>query len=738
MKKFILFSFFLFNSILLSAQTLGGYTISDYLINAINTENCGIEYVTGPPDDSTWVDVMSSQMSGTFGQTRMDGLGNDLLLETAFNPANYTVRLKFQNNSFSEAHTVNVIDWTQIEDIEWNYISDCVEGAQTAARYILPLDFNVHFGLGASDVVTGIEISYLSTIGLPDLAGVYIIDDGPCDPVFLGNDTTLCEGSSLLLNAGSSGATYLWQDNSGNSTFNVTEAGTYSVEVSNNCGIETDSIEVEFESLPVINLGDTIDLCESDTLILNAGNPGADYLWQDNSVNPTFTLSGPGIYWVTVSNGCGSNSDTVTINNSPLPLVDLAAGEDGYSCNLSYSLSGSLPNGCTAIWYGSPAVSFSDTQSPNATVNADSAGIYTLIWTVENENNCKASDQIEISLSDLAVNIDVTPVSCEGNCDGQAIAFLSGNIPGSVIEYNWSNGSSAEGTLTNLCPDSLFLKISDDNGCEAFAPFIVNEPASFQIEDIRTALETCPGYCDGKIEIICADAIQFSFNGGESYSSSATSSFNCEGFYEIAAKNADGCIAYSTAILVAPEAPEAAFTVKEQTTSIYSPEFEFTNQSENYNASLWEFAYADEIFFSEDTNLTYTIPERDPRAGNYTVKLIVFDEAGCTDATSMVVSLFEELNSFIPNSFTPDGDGLNDVFKPVMNNADPESYELIIFDRYGHVVFQTTDMDEGWNGQSTIENAYYAATGFYSYTLTAKALDTPEVKKWRGHIQIIR
>lgn len=131
--------------------------------------------------------------------------------------------------------------------------------------------------------------------------------------VNLGEDTILCLGDSLILNATTSKSTYLWQDSSTNPTFTVTQSGTYWVQVSiNNCKT-IDTINVSNDSYPTIDLGIDTMLCQGDTLKLNASTPNAIYKWQDNSMLPTFYVTSQGTYWVEVKNNCGITSDTINI-----------------------------------------------------------------------------------------------------------------------------------------------------------------------------------------------------------------------------------------------------------------------------------------------------------------------------------------------------------------------------------------------------------------------------------------
>jgi hypothetical protein len=193
MKKNIIFFYFTLNALVATSQTLGGYTINDFLISAIHPYGCSSNYVLGLPDDSTWVNFYGGEvMTGEFGASWANAIGDELLLETSYHPDNYDVRLLLATGSFSSSHAVQEADWVQISDTTWIHLfAECYDGTYSVERYILPLDFESDFGLNASDVVVGIEITFLETPGFPDLAGVYIVQEPPCNINF-GSDATLC------------------------------------------------------------------------------------------------------------------------------------------------------------------------------------------------------------------------------------------------------------------------------------------------------------------------------------------------------------------------------------------------------------------------------------------------------------------------------------------------------------------------------------------------------------------
>ena len=185
---------------------------------------------------------------------------------------------------------------------------------------------------GASFDVTSPGTFYVEvTVGNCKGSDTLLVQYDPPVLVTLGNDTTLCPGATLLLDATTAGATYRWQDLSTNSTFMVTASGSYYVDVLiGNCS-GSDTVQIQYDSQIQVSLGNDTTLCEGDTLILDATTAGASYLWQDASTNALFPVSAAGTYYAEVSIGNCSGADTILVSYFPEILVDL--GNDTTLCD---------------------------------------------------------------------------------------------------------------------------------------------------------------------------------------------------------------------------------------------------------------------------------------------------------------------------------------------------------------------------------------------------------------------
>jgi gliding motility-associated-like protein len=148
------------------------------------------------------------------------------------------------------------------------------------------------------------------------------------DPqVNLGQDNYVCEGDSLILDAGAGFETYLWQDNSTNQTMIVMDSGIYDVTVIDQYGCQgSDEIEISLFPYPIANLGDDKELCAGDTVVLTAPDGDFDYYWNGQPGDQNYEVYSSGNYSLSVVNLCDSVSDEIYVNVVPVPHVYL--GED--------------------------------------------------------------------------------------------------------------------------------------------------------------------------------------------------------------------------------------------------------------------------------------------------------------------------------------------------------------------------------------------------------------------------
>lgn len=246
----------------------------------------------------------------------------------------------------------------------------------------------------------------------------------PYPVVYLGEDTTLCNGDSLWLTSTTNGAQYKWDDNSSDSVRKVASPGQYWLEVDYEGCVERDTIQVYFKPNPYVNLGNDTVICDGDSILLDATGPkGTTYLWSDLSQKNTLTVYTSDTYWVEVElNGCKA-SDTITVGQDSHPVIDL--GNDTVICGgQSILLDATFPS-ASYRW---------DNLSTSPTRLVNSTGLY---WVDVTLGNCLFSDSVSVQV------IPVPPGQLDDVirlCDSVDITI--GPEPEAGYRYRWNTGDT--------------------------------------------------------------------------------------------------------------------------------------------------------------------------------------------------------------------------------------------------------------------------------------------------------
>lgn len=245
----------------------------------------------------------------------------------------------------------------------------------------------------------------------------------------------ICSGSTTTLTA-TGGGNYQWRNTAGNisgqtnNTFTTGTAGTYKVVVTTpatGCTDSSAAITVNVNPAPTVFIGNDTTFCSGNTLTLNAGNPGATYLWNNNSTNQTRAVTTTGTYWVKVtnSNNC-SKTDTIQVTVNPTPVVNL--GNDTNLClGVNYVLNAANP-GAAKLW---------DNGTTAQTRTVTATGTYYV--RVTNSFNCIGRDTVTTTflpapVVNLGNDIDV--------CEGATVTLDAAGNSGDT--YLWDNGTTQQ------------------------------------------------------------------------------------------------------------------------------------------------------------------------------------------------------------------------------------------------------------------------------------------------------
>lgn len=182
--------------------------------------------------------------------------------------------------------------------------------------------------------------------------------------------------------------------------------------------------------------------------------------------------------------------------------------------------------------------------------------------------------------------------------------------------------------------------------------------------------------------------------------------------------------------------PLADWTAEPNPAISLDPLVTFLNSSEGDSLTyLWAINDGTSTFATTEENPVFLFPRG--IGGEYPVVLTVTDVNGCTDIWQNDVIVNDLFQSFIPTSFTPNFDGVNDVFKFIGTDIDPDRFRFSILNRWGDVVFETTDPDTGWMANDQM-GEYFVQNEVYIWRATVTSKSTGEKKEMTGTVVVIR
>ena len=166
--------------------------------------------------------------------------------------------------------------------------------------------------------------------------------------VYLGNDTSICQNTSIILDPHISGMSYNWSTSEYKQKINISTAGKYWVKINNKGCCNSDTILIKILPIPNVDVGPDLWLCKGKVQMLNAGVVGKSYFWSTGEKKQNIKIDSEGSYWVAVSNGLCTSSDTVDITFEPSPKVDL--GNDTTICGNDSLVLNAFNNGASYLW----------------------------------------------------------------------------------------------------------------------------------------------------------------------------------------------------------------------------------------------------------------------------------------------------------------------------------------------------------------------------------------------------
>jgi len=527
-----------------------------------------------------------------------------------------------------------------------------------------------------------------------------------------GPDQMICPGESADLSAMASGGvgsfSYLWSTNAMMQDITVTPANTtnYTVTVTDALGCKnTDQVQVMVKPPLVLNLEDTSMSCSLAPFVLNpGGNPDYTYQWSPTTnldlTNPASPVATPEVsttYMVTVSDGVCTREDEVFIQVLPAPDVDIA--ESDTSCFGSpIILNPGGASGFTYLW--SPAQFLNDPTSPSPIAEVEQSTIFYVTITDQTPDHCSKVDSILVFVPPDA---GLGAPNDTAYCDDPPIDLTATGIG---LDYVWYSDQGVEigmGPTITVQPKvetTYILEGTDIFGC-ASQTTVTLSPTFFDY-----TLTGEPVICEGETIVL---SVNNNTNQVLSYLWSPTGSIVGANDQSSVVVMPDSTTTYTVVITNAELGCETTDEIQVEVGTFDPGDLEiFINRdtivigqgfvlSTNQSPDLLYFWDGPGII-NPNLPVITAIPSS---AGSYSYAVTVTNNQGCRlmGIISSLIVINPPCNMediFIPDAFSPNGDGQNDELFVYGNFI--SSMELRIYNRWGEEVFSTQDQNKGWDG----------------------------------------
>ncbi|MCR9172668.1 MAG: gliding motility-associated C-terminal domain-containing protein [bacterium] len=522
--------------------------------------------------------------------------------------------------------------------------------------------------------------------------------------VFLIPDTTLCPGETIDVTAFATpiGGNFLWNTAQTTPTITLTTAGLYSVTYTTVCGTATDDVQIDYHPPYSFSLGNDTTVCLNDLVLLQPNVPqGGSITWNDGSTNNFYASTTAELVYATVDDGNGClQSDSVEVFNHPLIQTNLPSSVqicDGSST----ALDASSAQGVSYAW---------NTQETTSSINVNSGGTYSV--TISDAFGCSIQATSTVVILSLPTPSILGPVDY---CSNELTTF---SVSGSYSQYAWSTGSTNSTTTITGVVNEVSVVVTDGNGCQgvdtlALAP--IDVPELNLGEDI-VLCDTATTVLDGTI--VGASGYQWSPSGATSPSLDAL-----PGTHQLTVTYQTCEIRDTITIAVEPY----TLDLGEDRTICKDDDILVVQSMSNIDSLHW---------MDGEVGGWYILPTANLFEDSIYISATAY---GCDvqQDTLKVVLVDCDCDFYVPNSFTPNGDNINESFR-VYQDCPIKYFELILFNRWGEVVFETNDIHFSWDGK--LKNGNYAQDGVYTWQIKflAEYLDEAQYEEIHGHLNVLR
>lgn len=546
-------------------------------------------------------------------------------------------------------------------------------------------------------------------------------------------------GITVSVTGGTTPYSYAWSHNSSlnNATAGSLTAGTYTVTLTDNHGCtaaqsnsitEPDAIN---PGTPVVSAASCYGSTDGTITMNPTGGVGSfTYTWNGTSgANPRNNLTA-GNYTVVVTDANGCTASASAAINQPAP-INITTNITHATCygasdgSISLTVTGGFPT-FTFNWAG---------YGNSDNLSSLTGGTYNCVVT--DVNSCSASvNATVLEPSPLDVSLQSTGVNCTDDWNGTISVFPTGGT--APYSYSASKDGSyffySDSVTISGMPTGLYtVYVSDKNGCIITDTISVAD--ALADEFIFTVDSTsCFGdtYRDGAIYItemtMANRPYRYSLDGGE-YQFTADFFDLAAGEHTLIAVNQYGCETVHK--IMVPEPPDAtAFIIPSDTVIELGQTISLQTQFGPYSSSI-----VTSYHWSPSLGLSCTDcpnPEVTSYNRNNEYTLLITYNRICTVSATARIRVEDRPEIFIPNSFSPNGDGNNDVF--LIYGAAIKKMDLKIFNRWGELVFQSDNQYSGWDG---IYKGTLQQPGVFTYQAVITYLDNYQIERF-GSIMLLK
>jgi gliding motility-associated-like protein len=546
---------------------------------------------------------------------------------------------EFDYDCFGDSTSFFLTDTTEIDSVKWDF-GDPSTGQDNYSALMNPK----HQFSGTDSFL--VSLIYFGNNIIDTLSKYVVIH--PHAFLDLGNDTTICNGATVTFNVSNPEATYLWSNGSTDSTLTIGAAGIYWVQVTNYCDTLTDGIVISYAPMPTVNLGSDTAICAGGSLVLDATYPGASYLWQDSTTAATMVASQSGTYWVEVDNGCAQVRDTLDVTY--IPAITSSLGNDTILCTGDQLVLSATHPGSTYLW--SDGSTFSNLTVTNG-------GTYWVIVT----NVCETGGDTVIITPMSPPVADLGP---DTTVCGGASVYLNAYLQGAT--YLWSTGSTDSAIVASQ-PGNYWVEVTNACGFDTdYKDITILPPPVVQLPNDTTI-------CPGGVIVLAIPQQQANVLWSDASTGWYLNAVNAGTYWAQAVNNCG--IDQDTFVLTL--FPQPVPDLGRDTFLCYDDPY------------ILDAGAGISYLWNDGTSLQVLqawLP------GTYWVEVTNSD--GCVGGDTVLLGVDCPPEVYFPTAFTPNGDGLNDVFLPSVRHV--TDFRLTMFDRWGTLIFETEDPTIGWDG----------------------------------------